>query len=351
MADVARAAGVSAATVSRVLAGVDGATSDRTAATVRQTARDLGYVVNAVAASLRSQQTRSVGLVMADVGNPFFGQLASGVENTLSEAGYSVILVNTNNSVEQEQRLIRLLIEKRVDAMIVATSARTGEHIREAIDVGMRVVLVDSELPDLRTDSVTIDNVAAARSAVEHLLDLGHTEIGIITGQLEAAFDLGRLEGYQNALQSRGIRPNPHFCVRGGLTVDGGRHAAAQLLSLAQRPTALFVTNNLMTIGTLVSISETGLSLPQDISIIGFDDMDWYRIAKPGVTAVHQPAYDMGRIAAGRLLDRIAGKSSKSKRQLLNAELIVRESTAAPLRPAAVQKKGRTARGASQRVG
>jgi len=173
MIDVARAAGVSATTVSRVLAGVEGASSEETASAIRQAASELGYVVNGVASGLRSQQTRTVGLVLADVGNPFFGQVASGVENTLSAAGYSVILVNTNNSIEQEKQLVRVLIEKRVDALVVATSAKSGDHIREAVDGGMQVVLVDSELPDIRGDSVVIDNAAVAQTAVQHLLDLG----------------------------------------------------------------------------------------------------------------------------------------------------------------------------------
>ena len=331
MADVARAAGVSPATVSRVLAGVPGTTSEETAETVRRTAKDLGYVVNAVAASLRNQQTRSVGLVLADVSNPFFGHLASGVENTLSEAGYGVILVNTSNNVAHEKRLIRLLIEKRVDALVVATSAGTGEHIQEAMDQGVRVVLVDSELPDLDTDSVVIDNVAVARSAVDHLLDLGHTEVAIVTGRLEASFDWGRLEGYERALRRRGFKPDPLFRVCGESTFEGSKRAVDGLLQLARRPTAIFVTNNVMTVGALVAVAEAGLLLPQDISIIGFDDMDWYRIAEPPVTAVAQPAYEMGRIAAERLLAHLRRKRPpKPQRLLLDTELIIRESTAPP---------------------
>jgi len=331
MMEVARAAGVSAATVSRVLAGVAGATSEDTAVSVRQTAAKLGYVVNAVAAGLRSQQTRSIGLVLADVSNPFFGQLASGVENTLSDAGYSVILVNTTNSIEQEKRLVRLLIEKRVEALVVATSDTTGAHIREVVDLGMHVVLVDSELPGIKAESVVIDNVALAQAAVEHLLEMGHVDIAIVTGRLEASSDSGRFVGYRRALRRRGIDVNSEYVVCGELTFEGGQRVVQQLLKLSNRPTAIFVTNNEMTIGALVAISDAGLSLPKDISVIGFDDMDWYRIAKPSITAVRQPPYDMGRLAAERLLASLRRKrQSRPKRWLLNAELIIRESTSAP---------------------
>jgi DNA-binding LacI/PurR family transcriptional regulator len=156
-------------------------------------------------------------------------------------------------------------------------------------------------------------------------------DIAIVTGRLEASSDSGRFLGYRRALRRRGIDVNPQYSVCGDLTFEGGRRVVQQLLKLPNRPTAIFVTNNEMTIGALVAISDAGLSLPKDISLLGFDDMDWYRIAKPSITAVRQPPYDMGRLAAERLLASLRRKrQSKPKRWLLNAELIIRESTAAP---------------------
>jgi DNA-binding LacI/PurR family transcriptional regulator len=338
MTDVARVVGVSAATVSRVLAGVDGASSEKTAAEIRQAAKDLGYVVNGVAASLRNQQTRSVGLVIADVGNPFYGLLASGVENRLSEAGYGVILGNTSNSVEHEKELVRLLIGKRVDALVVATSSRTGGHIQEAIDLGMKVVLVDSDLPEIQADAVLIDNAAISESAVKYLIEMGHTEIGIITARLEASSDRERMEGYDRALRKQGLKSDPLLCACGESTFDGGRRAAIQLLNLHRPPTALFATNNLMTVGALVALGEAGLSLPRDMSIIGFDDMEWYGIANPPVTAIRQPAYEMGRVAAERLLATMRRhRASKPQRLLLETELIIRQSVMPPVRSSSVR--------------
>ncbi|MBN9074424.1 MAG: LacI family DNA-binding transcriptional regulator [Rhizobiales bacterium] len=327
MVDVARVTGVSTATVSRVLAGIHGATSPATAAAVRKAARDLGYVMNGLAAGLRSQKTRTVGLVLADVSNPFFGQLTSGVESTLSSAGYGVVLVNTNNAADEERRLVHLLIEKQVDALIVAPSVVSSDHIERAMQLGLKVVLVDSDLPDLAVDCVVIDNAAIADKVTSYLVELGHSRIGIVTGNLAAAFDRARLEGYRQALDRHGIPADDALQICGDLNFDGGRMAVGELLKLPEPPSAIFATNNLMTVGSLVAITEAGLSAPDDISLVGFDDLEWYRIVRPPITTVRQPAYEMGRAAAGRLLELLARKGAvKPKKQVLEADLIVRGS-------------------------
>ncbi len=305
MQDVAREAGVSTATVSRVLRGVEGASSAETATRVRDCAARLGYVVNAVASSMRSQQTRTVGLVIADVANPWFGQLAAGVESVLAPAGFSVILANTNNSVEQERGAVRTLVQKQVDALVVASSSADGEHLRGVVARGIHVVLVDAVLPGLDVDCVTIDNEAAARAAVEHLLEAGHQDIAIVAGGPGPASDRARLDGFAHALASGGVEPRPEYICTGSGTFDGGRTAVAELLALARRPSAIFATNNLMTVGALVAIADAGLEVPRDISIVGIDDMEWYPIASPAITAVYESATEMGRRAAHRLLLRL----------------------------------------------
>ncbi len=327
MADVASATGVSTATVSRVLAGVQGATSPATAAAVQKAAKDMGYVMNGLAASLRNQQTKTVGLVLADVSNPFFGQITSGVESTLSAAGYGVILVNTNNAADEERRLVRLLIEKQVDALIVAPSVLSSDHIDRALQLGLKVVLVDSDLPDIAVDCVAIDNVAIANQVTSYLIELGHSRIGIVTGNLAATFDRARLAGYHQALQSRGIEIDPELQVCGDLNFGGGRNVVEQLLRLPMPPSAIFATNNLMTMGSLAAIAQAGLAVPGDISLIGFDDLEWYQIVQPAITTVKQPAYEMGRVAAGRLLELLSRKRPvKPKKYVLDTELIVRSS-------------------------
>jgi len=305
MADVARAADVSTATVSRVLRGVEGASSTETATRILRCASELGYIVNGVASSMRSQQTRTVGLVIADVSNPWFGQLVGGVESVLGPAGFIVILAKTNNSVQREHEAVRTLLQKQVDALVVASSATDSTHLQRAADRGTKIVLVDAALPGLDVDTVTIDNEGAARTAVEHLLGFGHRDIAIVCGGPGPASDQSRLEGYRSALESRGLQVLPDYVTNGSSTFDGGMRATAGLLAQSQRPTALFVTNNLMTVGALVAIADAGLRVPTDISVVGIDDMEWYSIANPGITAVYESATEIGRKAAERLLLRL----------------------------------------------
>jgi DNA-binding LacI/PurR family transcriptional regulator len=341
MADVARAANVSTATVSRVLRGLDGAGSAETTERVVATAAELGYIVNAVASSMRSRQTRTVGLVLADVSNPWWGQLASGVESLLGPEGFSVILANTDNRVERERAAVETLLRQQVDALIVASSAADGSHLRGAIARGTVVVLVDAELPDLDVDSITIDNEAAARTAVEHLLEFGHEDVAIVHGGTDASFDRGRIAGYQNALAARGLRARSDRDSVGHSTFDGGRAAVVRLLASSPRPSAIFVTNNLMTVGALVAIAEAGLRVPRDVSVVGIDDMEWYPIAQPAISAVHEPAEEMGRQAAERLLLRLRRqRQPRIQRIRLETELRVRRSVGPPARRSQARGEG-----------
>jgi DNA-binding LacI/PurR family transcriptional regulator len=333
MADVARAADVSTATVSRVLRGLDGAGSKETAARVMDAATELGYIVNAVASSMRSQQTRTVGLILADVSNPWWGQLTCGVESILGPEGFSVILANTDNRVERERAAVETLLRKQVDALVIASSSADGSHLHGAIARGTTVVLVDAELPDLDVDSITIDNEAAAHTAVAHLLEYGHKDVAIVHGGTDASFDRGRIAGYENALAGRGLQARSDHICAGYSTFEGGRAAVASLLTSQRRPTAIFVTNNLMTVGALVAIAEAGLEVPRDVSIVGIDDMEWYPIAQPAISAVYEPAEEMGRRAAKRLLLRLRRKRQpRVERIRLATELRVRRSVGRPAR-------------------
>jgi DNA-binding LacI/PurR family transcriptional regulator len=335
MDDVAKAAGVSKATISRVLSGVPGVCSPATADLVRETAARLGYVVNSVAASLRNRQTFTVGLVIADVSNPFFGGIASGVEASLTGAGYSLILANSGNTVARERDLVRVLVEKQIDGMIVASSASAGDHILAAQERGVAVILVDSEIPSLRADSVVIDNRGAAMMAVQHLVERGHRRIGIVTGPLLAAFDTQRLEGYRAALVAAGLELRDDFVFTEDLLAHGGEKAIEELARLPVRPTALFVANNMMTLGTLVGLKKAGLTVPGDISLIAFDDQEWYSVSQPPITGIVNPAYEMGRTAGDRMLLRLDRRQTdlKVERLVLETHLVERESIRKLRRP------------------
>ncbi len=331
MKDVARVADVSTATVSRVLRGEMGASSAETAERVRRCASDLGYIVDGVAASMRSRQTRTIGLVIADLANPFFGQVAAGVEDVLRRARLSIILADTDNSVEREREAVKTLLRQRVDALIVASISADGRHLREALDRGTKIVLVDAELPDLDVDTVVIDDEAAARVAVEHLLAHGHEDVAIVHGGTEASFDRGRLRGHANALTSRSLAVRPELIVSGASTFAGGRAAVAGLMTLRRSPSAILATNNLMTIGALVAIADAGLEVPRDVSLISISDMEWFPIAHPAITAVSQPAEALGRQAAERLLLRLGRqRQPRAQRIRLAFDLRVRRSVGPP---------------------
>lgn len=328
MEDVATAAGVSKATVSRVLAGVANSATPETAEQVRRVASELGYMVNSLASSLRSRQSFTIGLVLADVSNPFFGRVASGVETRLAQSGYSVILGNTGNLPEHERAIVRVLVERQIDGLIVASSTLDGAHLREAQARGVRLVLIDSAVPDIAADSVTIDNAGGARQATEHLLALGHHRIGFVSGPLSADFDIQRLGGYRDALAAAGVAFDPALVVAGDLTAAGGRQAAAAVLAMPQRPSAVFVSNNMMALGLLVTFSEAGVSIPAEISVVAFDEEDWYAICHPPLTGVANSSVDMGQTAAERMLHAIGTANPLAPEHIrLPAVLVPRRST------------------------
>ncbi|HEY1367853.1 MAG TPA: LacI family DNA-binding transcriptional regulator [Gaiellaceae bacterium] len=333
MDDVARAAGVSKSSVSRALNGVPGTVAPATAARVRRAMEELGYVPNAVAASLKYQRTKTVGLVLPDLGNPFFALVAAGVEAEISGAGYSLLVANTGNDHERETSATRMLLERQVDALLIGSSSLAGNHLRLALGRGVHVALVDSHPRRFSVDCITADNRGGAAEATAHLLALGHRDLGVIAGLADDSSAAERLQGVRATLDAAGLRLPHERCHAGDFGIASGREGAHALLGGPDPPTALFVANNLMTVGAMRGIADLGLRIPDDVSLVGFDDMDWYPLASPPITAVAQPAHEIGRRAARRLLERIRGtRRSRPRTELLPTELIVRASTAPPRR-------------------
>src|SRR5438034_3196037 len=334
MADVARAAGVSKSSVSRAINEVPGGVAPAVAERVRRAIEELGYVPNAIAASLKQQRTKTVGLILPDLGNPFFALVAAGIEAEIRDAGYTLLVANTSNDHGRETSIMRALLERQIDALLIASSGPGGEHLQLALDRGVHVVLVDTHPQRLTTDCVMADNERGAADATRHLLELGHSDIGVVTGLLANDSSAAeRLAGVRRTLRRAGLDLPEQRCVSGDYGSASGEQATRELLERADRPTALFVTNNLMTLGALRTIAELGLSVPEDVSLVGFDDMDWYPIARPPVTTVAQPAYEIGRRAAQRLLLRIRSSHRLAPKTIrLPTELIVRASTAPPAR-------------------
>ncbi|HEX6557650.1 MAG TPA: LacI family DNA-binding transcriptional regulator [Ktedonobacteraceae bacterium] len=338
--DVAAHAGVSVATVSAVI-NRNKYVSPNLAQRVQESITALGYERNSLAQSLKKQTSQTIGLIVSDITNPFFTSVVRGVENVANARGYSLILGNSDEDLKKEMSYMHLLESKRADGLIVAFTLGNHEYLRSWPAHRLPLVGID-RLPDddVSIDAVLIDNVAGARHAVEHLIALGHERIGIVTGIAGITTTEERLIGYQRALAAHGIPLDPALIVEGNSRIDGGERAALQLLTReAVRPTALFVTSGLMIISALQAINQLGLRCPEDIALVGFDDFEWASVMYPRLTTVSQPTYEIGQKAAQLLFERLENRDAAPQVIRLQPQLIIRESSGAPLQSATPSKE------------
>jgi LacI family transcriptional regulator len=324
--DVARAAGVSTATVSRVLnnhPGVD----EHLAVAVRQAVKNLGYRPSRVARSLRTRQNRVWALIVSDVRTgPFFGAVVRGVEDVAYEAGYSLFLCNTDEDPVKEAAYIELAVAENV-AGVILTPSGTSTDLSPLANFGIPLVLADRTLPNRQADSVLVDNVAGAFSAVGHLLAGGYERIACITGPLTITTGQLRYIGYRNALEAARMALDESLVRVADFRELGGRVAMEELLRQANRPDAVFVTNHLMTVGVLQALAAAKLAIPTDLAVVSFDDMPWASLLHPPLTAVSQPAYDIGVEGARLLMSRLGGYTGAARTVMLSTTLIVRGSS------------------------
>jgi LacI family transcriptional regulator len=324
--DVARAAGVSTATAARALGGY-GHASPAARRKVSESARQLGYRPNVVARALVSRATTTVGLVVGDIENPFFAAAARGLADVMDAHGYTVLLANADEDAGRERRAVDALRARQVDGMVVVPApGASPEHLAELVTAGVPLVLLDRAVVGVAADSVLVRNAAGARAAVAHLASLGHRRIGVVSDSPEITSSAERIQGYRQALRAAGIAPEPGLVSIGGPTRDDGEAAALRLLDRPDRPTAVFTANNFMTVGALRAARSLSLRIPEDVALVGFDDLDWTTLVQPPVTVVRQPVADLGRVAGERLLRRLEGDAGPPKRIRLDANLIVRGS-------------------------
>ena len=332
--DVARAAGVSTATVSRVLNNhpqVD----PRLAATVLQAVKDLGYRPSRVARSLRTRRNRVWALIISDIRTgPFFGDVVRGVEDIAYEAGYSLFLCNTDEDLAKEASYIELAVAENVGGVILTPSGPRTD-LSPLVNFGIPVVLVDRTLTAQQADSVVVDNVSGACEAVNHLLTGGYKRVACITGPLTTTTGYQRQVGYYKALKEAGVAPDDSLVRVADFREHGGQLAMQELLDQDPRPDAVFVTNHLMTIGVLQAIAQAKLSIPTDLGVVSFDDMPWASLLQPRLTAVAQPAYDLGVESARLLLSRLEGYTGAARMVMLSPTLQVRGSSSPKSRVAA----------------
>jgi len=322
---VSRRAGVSTATTSRVLSG-KGFVSEGLRLRVLSAVEELHYMPNGLARSMSLRRTHSLGLVVSDVTNPFFTVLARGVEDLGQERGYSVVLCNSDSNPEKERSYLEMLHEKRVDGILVSPNGADSDPVNRILHAGIGLVLVDRVLPHIDAPSISVDNYAGARAATEYLLDLGHRDIGIIAGKLGASTGEERLQGFRTAMSDRCVAVDESLVVSGDFSEEGGRSAALRLCSGPNSPTAVISCNNLMTTGALFALRSLNRNVPDDLSLVSFDDLPLFSLLDHPLTVVSQPAYEMGRVACRLLIDQLEGIDTTERNVRLNTELIIRDS-------------------------
>lgn len=300
------------ATVSRYINGT-GNVSEHLRWRVARAIEELGYQPNAVAKSLRNRQTKMVGVLISDISNPFFASVVRGIEDVLSQKGFTVVLCNTDTDPRKEAQYVSELLQRRIDGLIVSAASSESEHFLPVIKQKLPLVFVNRVPTTLDSaDAVLTNNVKGAYMATEHLISLQHRRIGAIVGPQDVITGKERLEGYCNALSDHALTVRSDYIKEGDFRRESGYELLGELLDLPAPPTAVFVANNQMTLGALEKIQELGLSVPRDISLIGFDFSDWMRVVRPRITTIVQPSYQLGQVAAELLLKRHSEKRSGS---------------------------------------
>ena len=328
--DVAALAGVSVATTSRVLSG-NPATSADARSRVHAAAAELDYHPNAQARALRSTRTHAIGLLVPDVRNPFFADLAHTVEQAALVHGFATLLGNANERKNQQDRYLDNLIARRVDGIIVAPLGDGSGSIRSVVGREIPAVFIDRTIEGIDLPSVTTDSDTGIREAVDHLAALGHTRIGYIAGPQSTSTGRERYASFVRAAVDRGLSLDPALIVFGDFQAESGSTAVRTLLALHEPPTALLVADSPMAIGAIGAIQRLGLRIGTDVALVSFDDIDWLALLDPPVSVIAHSVADMGRIAVDMLRTVIDGGTPESVR--LPSRLIVRASSATPIDP------------------
>ncbi|MDQ7251660.1 LacI family DNA-binding transcriptional regulator [Dongia sedimenti] len=324
ISEVARAAGVSISTVAHVVNGTRDVAPD-TAQLVNDAIARIGYQPNDTARYLEVESTRTVGLAISTLSNPYFGDITGAVEAECARLGLMVFLADTQDDPEKELTVIHVLHRRRVDGIIFAPSPEPIQALDYLMNSGLPCVLLD-RMADRRFDQVGVDNVNAMDVLVEHVVLKGHRDIAFVAGQPGFATTIERIAGFQAALASRGIELPADRIVTGCGTTAVAAEAACRLLTGPQRPSAIVTGNNLSTIGVMRAMRELGLTVPDDVSLVGFDDFEWADLFEPRLTLLEQPCTELGRQAAALLIQRIAEPTGQRRTLRLPTTLKVRAS-------------------------
>ena len=323
--DIAREADVSVTTVSRVLNNKPDV-GDDTRAKILKIIDEMNYNPNSVARGLVMQKTHTIGLIIPDISNPFFPQVARAVEDKAQKLGYSVIFFNTDNHLEREKKAVELFKSKQVDGLIVSLSLGNEKILKELKSTNYPVVQIDRSVLSDSYPLVSIDNKNSAYQMVEYMLKKGHRKIAHISGDLNTTTARERLEGYKKALKNYEVEINNDYIIEGNYTQHSGFEAMQELLKLKDRPSAVFAANDLSAAGVYKALFAAGLKIPDDIAVAGHDDIDIASLLRPELTTMRQPKYSMGERAVTVLLRMINNQQLEIEDHILKTNLIIRES-------------------------
>jgi len=330
--DVAQSANVSISTVSRVIRN-DIYIGEDTKLRVKKAIRELNYEPNPVARRLKYGRTYTIGFILPDISNIFFSSAIKAAYNYIENseyAQYELLFYNTDGQPERERKAIDLFVARQMEGIIIASTASdlVVEHIRHILkNRQIVIVAIDNQLGDLNIDLVTSDNYQGAYNLTNHLLRLGHQSIAVITGPLNESSSKERLDGYKAALQEHSLPFREEICLVGDWTKDSGISAANRLLDMKTQPTAIFGFNNSMSLGALMLLKEKDIHVPEQVALVSFDDVEYGELLNPALTTSTSSWYELGRVSAGMLLDRINKDPSKPKQLVrLPVQMIIRDS-------------------------
>jgi LacI family transcriptional regulator, galactose operon repressor len=324
--EVAENAGVSYATVSHVINNTR-VVSQETRERVLEAMTALNYRPNALARSLRQGKTNTIGLVLPDSANPFFAEISRSIEDEAFKKGYSVFLCNTELDTQRELFYVDVLSKKQVDGIIFVAAGDQADSLDFLLGEGMPVVMIDRDVPNVEVDAVLIDNQLGGFLATQHLLELGHKRIACIAGPSTITPSAERIIGYRRALEQAGIPYNESLVIRGDYHAQSGMDITRSILEMNPRPTAIFALNDLMALGALRAAAESGYSVPKDLAVVGYDDLELAHFTTPPLTTIAQPKKQIGAQAINLLVERMSQKNRPPNRVVLPPELIIRRST------------------------
>jgi LacI family transcriptional regulator len=327
--DVAQAAGVSPSTVSRAL-NDSPLLREETKARILRIAAELGYERNELARGLVLGTSGAIGLVVPDIANPFFAELTRGVGERAHARGYGVVLCNTDGDLERERSYIRLLRRKRVDGLILATVTADDPYLKLLALSHTPFVLVSRRSQQVEAPYVGVDDLLGGKLAVEHLVELGHRKIGFIGGPPDVRCSQERFQAYQDTLRRHRLPLRKGWVKFSDFTQAAGYQAGRAMLARKTRPTAIFAANDVTALGVLRAAEELGLDIPEDLSLVGYDDISFAGLPRIELTTVAQPSFKLGQLAADWLLRMLSGKPPRQSVKLLPPKLVVRETTATP---------------------